>query len=306
SLDPLSKQYVHNSPYAFAENRVIDGIELEGLEFLDKDDAMVELRHGGVFLKIENFSNMTQNEINRVHNQGSITTRNDGTQIIGYDSQVIGEFSIDNISPDVSGAGLDNLLFDFGSEAEGSKATSRANFAKTRIVTGLNVRGEESKRSIRRNRTVNDLYISGIPTNVKITASAGLALAFATELYKNYATFTDVFEEQAVNEQSGLIVNDVMGAISLATKAGRIPKQYLNESDISDIGNVILFGGNGNEAKEILRIGMDIYNNFTPEGINKQWAEFLLKASREDNGSTNLSKEQQEAVKVKDNTRVAR
>jgi RHS repeat-associated protein len=34
SLDPLAPEYPHNSPYAFSENRVIDGIELEGLEFL--------------------------------------------------------------------------------------------------------------------------------------------------------------------------------------------------------------------------------------------------------------------------------
>ncbi len=33
SRDPMSKSYPWNSPYAFAENRVIDGIELEGLEF---------------------------------------------------------------------------------------------------------------------------------------------------------------------------------------------------------------------------------------------------------------------------------
>ena len=33
SIDPLSPKYPWNSPYAFSENRVIDGIELEGLEF---------------------------------------------------------------------------------------------------------------------------------------------------------------------------------------------------------------------------------------------------------------------------------
>ena len=33
SIDPLSKDYPWNSPYAFSENRVIDGVELEGLEF---------------------------------------------------------------------------------------------------------------------------------------------------------------------------------------------------------------------------------------------------------------------------------
>ena len=33
AVDPLFKQYEYNSPYAFSENRVIDGVELEGLEF---------------------------------------------------------------------------------------------------------------------------------------------------------------------------------------------------------------------------------------------------------------------------------
>ncbi len=32
SIDPLAAKYPHNSPYAFSENRLIDGIELEGLE----------------------------------------------------------------------------------------------------------------------------------------------------------------------------------------------------------------------------------------------------------------------------------
>ncbi len=31
--DPLEKSYAFNSPYAFGENRVIDGVELEGLEY---------------------------------------------------------------------------------------------------------------------------------------------------------------------------------------------------------------------------------------------------------------------------------
>ncbi|MFT5917326.1 MAG: RHS repeat-associated protein [Bacteroidia bacterium] len=33
SVDPLASSYPHNSSYAFSENRVIDGVELEGLEF---------------------------------------------------------------------------------------------------------------------------------------------------------------------------------------------------------------------------------------------------------------------------------
>jgi RHS repeat-associated protein len=34
AVDPLAGKYPHNSPYAFSENRVIDGVELEGLEYM--------------------------------------------------------------------------------------------------------------------------------------------------------------------------------------------------------------------------------------------------------------------------------
>jgi RHS repeat-associated protein len=35
NIDPLAEDYVHNSPYAFSENRVTNSIELEGLEAVD-------------------------------------------------------------------------------------------------------------------------------------------------------------------------------------------------------------------------------------------------------------------------------
>jgi RHS repeat-associated protein len=43
SIDPLMAKYPHNSPYAFSENRVIDGVELEGLEFLSLNNSGVNI-----------------------------------------------------------------------------------------------------------------------------------------------------------------------------------------------------------------------------------------------------------------------
>jgi RHS repeat-associated protein len=40
SLDPLAREYPYNSPYAFSENRVIDCIELEGLEWVSQFRTM--------------------------------------------------------------------------------------------------------------------------------------------------------------------------------------------------------------------------------------------------------------------------
>ena len=34
AVDPLAAKYPWNSPYAFSENRVVDGVELEGLEYI--------------------------------------------------------------------------------------------------------------------------------------------------------------------------------------------------------------------------------------------------------------------------------
>ncbi len=39
NIDPLADKYVYNSPYAFSENRVIDGRELEGLEWVSTKDG---------------------------------------------------------------------------------------------------------------------------------------------------------------------------------------------------------------------------------------------------------------------------
>ena len=51
SIDPLAAKYPHNSPYAFSENRVIDAVELEGLEYATfdivwdmKTDKVLEIR----------------------------------------------------------------------------------------------------------------------------------------------------------------------------------------------------------------------------------------------------------------------
>ncbi|WP_347067853.1 RHS repeat-associated core domain-containing protein [Flavobacterium sp. WV_118_3] len=41
AVDPLAHKYPWNSPYAFSENRVMDGIELEGLEFLDVNNENI-------------------------------------------------------------------------------------------------------------------------------------------------------------------------------------------------------------------------------------------------------------------------
>ena len=72
SIDPLSKKFPHNSPYAFSENRVIDGRELEGAEYVH---YYVFLESDGKTListvKVEDFRNMTNEQLQQAHGMGS-------------------------------------------------------------------------------------------------------------------------------------------------------------------------------------------------------------------------------------------
>ena len=63
SIDPLSKEYPWNSPYAFSENRVIDMIELEGLEAFDPDLGFIPSSKLSIEKNIIIGKEITRNEI---------------------------------------------------------------------------------------------------------------------------------------------------------------------------------------------------------------------------------------------------
>lgn len=56
AVDPLAMNYPHNSVYAFSENRVMDGVELEGLEFLSINNPYIP--SSGVTKNNDNTSNL--------------------------------------------------------------------------------------------------------------------------------------------------------------------------------------------------------------------------------------------------------
>jgi RHS repeat-associated protein len=61
SVDPLAPDYPHNSPYAFSENRVIDGVELEGLEFIDYWNARIKINNfGSAVIRVSTMSETYQ------------------------------------------------------------------------------------------------------------------------------------------------------------------------------------------------------------------------------------------------------
>jgi RHS repeat-associated protein len=63
SVDPLNSKYPWNSSYAFSENRVIDGIELEGLEY----QVFHRVKKGDTYISIANKYNLDFKQLQSIN-----------------------------------------------------------------------------------------------------------------------------------------------------------------------------------------------------------------------------------------------
>lgn len=79
----------------------------------------------------------------------------------------------------------------------------------------------------------------------------------------------------------------------------RITGKFVNSKDISQIANIVLFGGNGDEGIEIRSLGYQIYYEYTEKGIaetmqSKQKFNEFIKTFK------GIEDEKKEAVKISD------
>jgi RHS repeat-associated protein len=101
ATDPLEAKYSWNSPYAFSENRVMDGIELEGAEHLNMHIYKVFKGAGN---KYEMFEQRSYTQ----HNYGDWTGTKSRNQynIYGTDGMVSAIFTGDNAQLKMTNAGI--------------------------------------------------------------------------------------------------------------------------------------------------------------------------------------------------------
>jgi RHS repeat-associated protein len=65
SVDPLTKSYAMLTPYQFASNSPIAGIDLDGMEFLPNGESMFQLTSGQVKIKIQNVPGVYKDNLER-------------------------------------------------------------------------------------------------------------------------------------------------------------------------------------------------------------------------------------------------
>ena len=283
SLDPLAPQYPHNSPYVFSENRVIDGIELEGLEFLENNESRIKMTYGAAMINLENLNGASFNMLhtNVYDNNGNFWYRYPiqdliylGTYI--YQGTVVEENTYVNIVIKHKDFELGLLGEDdvFGGK---DKTLNHANrFNKKREVS----LASSHSNSSRANGAV--AIVAGV--------SAGI------QVLTNYLVSED---SSLLTTHQDILISKVLPAIKTAlssTKKTYIPENLRGDAQsLSLIANVILFGGDGSEkyTPEIVKAGMDIYYELTKEG-QKEKIKIDAKAKKVKIKETNET--------VKDNT----
>jgi len=272
STDPLEASYVHNSPFAFSENRVIDGIELEGLEYLGHNESRVEIINGRIKIKISNYNYFTRTAYRQLENSGPCDNPALNV-IIGSLKQEKVEVSS---SAEVASTNV-NLpnIKKLARIGKGSKANSPLG------VTTEAVKTKQSGGKLADKR-VKTRRLGGATTPMARGAARGtLAVNALIVGLKGTALGMKMWDDKKLKDHL-VILNSALEDISSETGAGGlIPKKYQNTHDFSVIANVVLQGDIGvggkhdnlatkNKNKILKSIGMEIYKKHnTVEVITK-------------------------------------
>ncbi|MFB3389849.1 RHS repeat-associated core domain-containing protein [Flavobacterium sp. LAR06] len=253
SLDPLSPQYPHNSPYAFAENRVIDGTELEGLEFLGHNESRIKMTYGAAMINVDNLNEASYNMVHtNVYDSWDRFLYRFPKQDLIYLGRYIYEgtsvkddIRIGFVEQDLSLGILDESDV-YGGKKESINHANKYNF-KRNVDTQLNY-----SNSVRANKAT--VAVALVSTSLK--------------WYKNHLITQDA---NLLAEHQDILTKKVLPAIEKALKSTQksyIPASMRDTKNLSLIANVMLYGGDGSSeyTNEIIKAGMEIYRDLTKEG----------------------------------------
>ncbi len=247
SVDPISAEYPWNSTYAFAENRVIDGIDLEGLEYLSANEARVEFKYGRLQIKVQNFMRVNRSAWNSA-NSNSANWKNGQYGI----DPTIGNLQFKTNPPKASDIPVEHL----------------PSYSKGQTESGVKSEGygRAGKREVARGKGINVPPSKGKGAMYAISVDA---INFGMEQYMSWAKDYDL---EKIEEHS-LIATQVSSDMTKALNEGLIPSEYQNKESIVNIMNVVLQGVNNTNDKEIYKIGMNIYNTVSSHQSSTPAAE---------------------------------
>ncbi len=244
AVDPLAAKYPWNSTYAFAENRVIDGVDLEGAEYLTANAARIEAVRGRIKLKVSNMNFITRNAWHRANNDPKYWKAG----YIGID-RTVAEIIYNN--PSAATASTVNLPYTpeiarmIASMSNKRGDPNHVAF-QHRIVSPTTKNGPSSRGSV-----------SGASNMGSAAAKGTMALNVINWAFQNSFWIVRKYEENLVDKHIK-ILPQAMKDVQTALNADMIPEKYQNKEILTNILNVILQGENTTDDQKIYDIGINI------------------------------------------------
>ena len=278
-IDPLADNYEYNSVYAYAENRVINGIDLEGLEYLSAKEGLIMLR---VQLDNDEPLNNKIKHATVLWNRDNISSATLATIRAGGSEK---GFLRDALDPDPNEFGSISIqpTFKTGKDVTETDITSAQN-AEVKSIGQKDsymerlVKTKKEKRQMEKNR---DFWAQMIDAKSSSTKMAALEVAFSlTEMYFYWSIGSQLNADvEKARIQSNSSATAVLSDLIIALNNNYITPSYRNNYDLTDLANYLLFGkeplsNNGfrdnNKVKDFESIKQKITtykNNETPSCV---------------------------------------
>jgi RHS repeat-associated protein len=237
SVDPLFRSYPWNSPYAFSMNRVIDGIDLEGLEYLNANEARVEFKYGRLQVKVQNFLRVNRSAWNNANSNTANWKE--------------GNYGIDPTIANIQ-------FFTAPPQPRDIPVEHLPSYSQGQTETGIKSQGynRAGRREVARGEGISVAPGKGLFGNFVVAVDA---INFGFEEYMGWAAEYDLSKIDDHRSIANQVSNDMIKALD----QNLIPKNYQTKEGIINIMNVVLQGVNNTNDPNIYKIGMDVYNNIS-------------------------------------------
>lgn len=259
SIDPLTGKLPWNTPYSFAENRVIDGIDLEGLEYLRADMALIEARYGAIRLKVENLKRFPKG----AWKNASRDPLNWGPNSYGLDRTLATvSFSTDNLTFNPYLPIFNNIEY----QTMPIVRLSEKSNDPTYNASNLPIKDYGIREKIHPSFQLSGNFVNASPSSAVSSNSAKgvLLLNFAFSSIQRAKLLQGASDAALIGHQLEDVLpkafNDVQTAIQ---RGGIVPNEYLNQRSLVDILNVVLTGVNNTDDHNIYNIGMRIVDEIS-------------------------------------------
>jgi len=231
SVDPITKEYPELTPYQFASNSPIQGIDLDGLELyktnsyvgmnLSYDSKLKKVTSGTVYYR----SSQLPDALN-----DAITAANTCEDCLSSSASLVASFKL-LFKPPIIPTAEDAQMTDVEKTPSGLEAQNHGQ----PIVP-------QNKRQDRLQRKTNQFETPGIAAgNAKVSAVlAFVDLAGKVAIYLGNENMKSIVRSSKAQAKGG--ANSITPLINSAIQSNLIPAEYLNNSSLSSIANYMLYG----------------------------------------------------------------